>query len=330
MHSDLRCVTYTSYTFSWKALLEDSEEVKKGIPVQKAILRAYLQAISRHFEGNESIVVNISAFVEYHASNRSRISSDFFGVSAGEQQVEVNKDTNDAVEVDITEGLHSMWPPTLEETDITVTLRLAVPCTLNLDGKLRRVPATLANPAEIPTHQVARRERNMNVQPLLVVFFSDEEVKMELKMEVEEEQRSTLPSSDGSIEITEWDAGNASRQARSTSAEPCRLYDFTIEFRKIELFNVIAPQMVNIRKCVGSCTHTDIKQNRVQSNNYAKIMSSATISNLTNPLNWVHNTPVMPSCTPTRFSSIYILLQTREGFRLDLYVGFIAEECGCQ
>ncbi len=299
--------------------MESNEEKNRSIPVQRGIIRTYMQAIARHLEAEENIVVNITAFVDYYSSNHSANSSEL-GVFAGHLQVNVSQVTTEWIEVNITEGLQSMWPPRVDNPDISVILKLSVNC----DGKRRKVPVMLENPAEIPLEQKARRERNMNVQPLLVVFFSDEVVK-----EVVKEERKAEVSAEDDSGIMMSEEGN-SRRKRTIQLE-CKLHNFTIEFRQIGLYNILTPRSVNIRKCTGSCTLTVIKRNNVEANNHAKLMSSAVVAAAQDSSSWEGNEPVEPSCVPTRFSSVYLMIQHRQGtLELSLYTEFIAEQCGCR
>ncbi len=321
MRVEQRCVAYSSYVFNWKALIDDSEVGKRGIPVQRGLVRVYLQAISRHLEEGESVMVNITSFVDYSTANRSLNTSEP-GFYAGHEEVLVNEETNEWLEVNVTQGLQSMWPPRTEDSDISVILKLTVDCS----GRRRKVPAMFANPAEIPLDQEARRKRNMNVQPLLVVFFSDKVVKEKVK----EEQMAAMVTSTGDSDLGMFEGAGEARRRRAGILSPCRLHNFTIDFRLIELHDILLPRTVNIRKCVGSCTHTYIKRGDVLSNNYARIMASATVAAAQTPENWRGNIPVPPSCTPTRYRSLFLMMQRRnQALELKLFSNFIVEECGC-
>ena len=303
-----KCTTLSRYVFNWETLVEANNA--KYLPVQKGVLRAYIQAISRHFAEGESILVNVTATVNFYNGNSTEDA-----ILAGQHQLNVTMDSNDFVELEITEGLQDLWSLSYLGTDkfeIEVNLLLSVDC-----EHQKKVPITFINPAEIPLNQETRRARHSNLQPLLVVYLSDEEAKQKLK----DEQRVPEEGDDVSSIIG---------RRRRTPSDSCHLQNFSLSFVDIQLYNILSPPTVNIRQCVGFCSHTDIKRNTNLANNHAKVMASAQVSWQLTPENWMDE-PGEPCCVPTVYSSLYIIvLHRNQAIELSLYPEFVADECGCR
>ena len=309
-----RCSTVSRYVFKWAGITEKIAEMikfNKPIPaIQSGILRLFLQTIPRLLDDN-STEVNVTVTANLFNGSYYNSSESIF---AGEHYLDVSADSNGWVELNITEGLQGLWPPTVENSEIEFVVRSEVNC---VDKK--KVPATFVDPAEIPLEQKNRRQRHLNLQPLLVVYISDDYLRQQL---VDEGSNQTGDGESLSL-------GEPQRRRRSTF-KSCDVEDFSVSFRDLGLEHIIAPYSANIRQCSGSCSHTAIKRNPSIASNHAKVMASAHLVSLLNG-DLYTNDPEEPCCVPTKYSSINLLIQHRNlALELSIFPDFIVETCGCR
>ena len=287
------------------------------LPLQKAILRAYLDVIPRFLQnGPINVDVTIKAKL-FGVANSSA------GAVATVQKITVDLNSNSWKEFDITESLQHLWPPVSADHEIEVTLELRVDCKQN-----KKVPGSFVNPATIPISQKRRRERHLPLQPLLLVFLSDEEVKRIVK----DELRPAAP-----VERPESDYGGENstvpRVARSAGAaeKACSIEDFPINFHSLQLINVLFPMTYNARRCSGSCSHSTLTDNDRLATNHAKLMASAKIVSNLKPDVRFTSPPSDPCCVPTKYRPYALLIQPPEGgAEYVVYPSMVVEECGCR
>ena len=308
--SGAKCLTVDRFIFGWKSLVESYQEEPQ--PLQKAILRTYLEVIPR-FVRNGPVDMDITIKVRLlQSSNASTVST--------EERITVDADSNSWREFDVTESVQQLWPPSLSDAnrDIEVTLELRVNCKRN-----KKVPASFVNPATIPLTQRKRRERHAPLQPLLLVYLSDEEIKRIVR----DELRPAESDQAGGDNSTEPRVARAAEN----SDRPCSIEDFPVNFHSLHLFNVIFPSTYNARRCSGSCSHSTLTRNDHLATNHAKLMASARIISEIKPDVYFPSRPTDPCCVPTKYRPYALLVNTPEGAtEYIVYPSMVVDECGCR
>ena len=304
-----KCSAVNRYIFNWEAIAE--QVTPKHLEVQRGILRLYLQVIPRLLDGiSTDVDVTITANLfngSYHNSSDA--------VFAGERYLNVSGNSNGWVELDVTEGLKALWPPTIENSKIEFVIRLAVNC-----NDKKKIPATFIDPSEIPLGQENRRQRHLSLQPLLVVYISDNDVKRIL----ENEQKEEIVDSE-SLRLVD-----PQQRRKRNSFESCDVENFTIVFHDIGLEHVIEPYSYNIKQCSGPCSHTAIKRNGNIASNHAKVMASAHLVEQLQPQTF-ETEPDQPCCVPVKYSSINLLIRHRNNaLELSIFPNFEVQKCGCR
>lgn len=304
-----KCLTVNQYLFSWNSLV-DSYQLQP-LPLQKATLRAYLDIIPRFLKnGPVDMDVTIKAKL-FGVENSST------GAVATTQRIAVDLSSNSWQEFDITGSLQHLWPPVSADHEIEVTLELRVDCKQN-----KKVPGSFVNPATIPLSKQKRRDRHLPLQPLLLVFLSDEEVKKVVKDEL---RRSEGQESGGENSTA------VPRAKRATADKPCSVEDFPVTFHSLQLTNVLYPVTYNARRCLGSCSHSTLTDNDSLATNHAKLMASAKIVSQLKPDVGFTSPPSDPCCVPTKYLPYALLIQPPEGgAEYVVYPSMVVDECGCR
>ena len=286
------------------------------LPLQKATLRAYLDIIPRFLQ-NGPINMDVSIKAKLFGVENSST-----GAVATVQTIPVDLASNSWREFDITESLQHLWPPISADHEIEVTLELRVDCKQN-----KKVPGSFVNPATIPLSQQKRRDRHLPLQPLLLVFLSDEKVKRIVKDELRPSQLEELET--GSENAT---VSRAARSVSTTTAEKaCSFEDFPINFHSLQLTNVLYPVTYNARRCLGSCSHSALNDNDHLATNHAKLMASAKIVSQLKPDVRFTSPPSDPCCVPTKYRPYALLIQPPEGgAEYVVYPSMVVDECGCR
>ena len=290
---------------------------QQPLPLQKAVLRTYLDVIPR-FVRNGPVDMDVTVRAKILHLNNSGV-----GVVAAEERITVDLNSNSWKEFDITEGMWQLWPPVAEDDAVEVTLELRVNCQEN-----KKVPASFVSPATIPLSQKKRRERHGPLQPLLLIFLSDEDVKRIVK----DELRPMEPPEPTESDDYASDNSTVPRVARAAESDkPCSIEDFPITFHDLHLFDVLIPYTYNAKKCSGSCSHSTLKRNDRLATNHAKIMASATIiSRIKNDV-YFTSPPSDPCCVPTRYQPYALVVQTHDGgVEYIVYPSMVVDECGCR
>ena len=310
-----KCLTVNRFRFGWKSLV-DSYQVHP-LPLQKATLRAYFDTIPRFLQDGP-IDVNVSIEAKLFEVENSSI-----GAVATVQRLSVDLESNSWKEFDITESLQHLWPPASADHTVEVTLELRVDCQQN-----KKVPGSFIDPATIPLTQKRRRERHLPLQPLLLVFLSDEEVKRIIK----DELRGSEPAEVEQSDRTGAENSTASRVARSAGRPTaCSIEDFVITFHSLQLVDVLYPLKYNAKRCSGSCSHSTLTNNDRLATNHAKLMASAKIISEIKPDTYFTSPPADPCCVPIKYSPYALLIQLPEGgAEYVVYPSMAVEGCGCR
>ena len=298
--------------FSWQSLAEAQQQ--KLQLVQKGVLRAYLSVIPRLLAKRNNIPVDITVTAKLHNN------PDSSEVFAGEHHLVATLESNGWVELNVTEGLTALWPPRAEDSKIEFTLTLRVNCKLS-----KKVPASFVDLTSIPVDQARRRQRHMILQPMLLVFIDDQEMKELIRSEA-----GPVHVDDQTIMIDASLAENSETEVRKRSTDgSCSTEEFTVNFMDIRLLYVIAPHSYNARRCSGSCSHTFLKRHKNLGTNHAKIMASARL--LYTMETSFPRPPKEPCCAPVRYSSLSMLIRSPNGdIEYKLYPRMTVEECGCR
>ena len=323
-----RCQSVSRYLFNLDSVTNSLPPER--IPLKEGRLRPYLQVINRHVDGG--IVVPVQLNVEVNLFVGRNTSEAAKHSSAQLQSINISSESNGWLELDITPALADVWPPTENLTVMEVRLLAEVDC-----ETFRKVPLNFINPAEIPLERATRRERHLNLQPLLLVFSDDSHVKDQIAKGEEE-----LDMGDETFEVNGADDLDEKRRKRqSEELDNCRVENFTVHFADLGVNNIITPEWVNIKRCAGSCSHSVLKKSsdQGQATNHAKIMASA---HLLHTLQKFHNSssmyavePKVPCCVPVEYKSMYVLRQqhtteTDFAIELKLFPNFVVQKCGCR
>ena len=310
-----KCLTVNQFIFTWTSLVQSYQ--LQPLPLQKATLRAYLDVIPRFLQ-NGPIDMDVTIKAKLFGVENSSV-----GAMATVQRIAVDLNSNSWKEFDITESLQHLWPPVSADHEIEVTLELRVDCKQN-----KKVPGSFVNPATIPISQKKRRDRHLPLQPLLLVFLSDEAVKRIVK----DELRTAVP-----VERPESDYGaensTTQRVARSAVAaeKACSIEHFSINFHNLQLTNVLYPMAYDAKRCSGSCSHSTLTDNDHLATNHGKLMASAKIVSQLKPDVRFPSPPSDPCCVPTKYRPYALLVQPPEGgAKYVVYPSMVVEECGCR
>ena len=279
--------------------------------LQKAVLRTYLEVIPRFVQnGPVDMDVTIKAKLLHWSNSSSPVVT--------EERITVDADSSSWKEFDITESMQQLWPPPPPDTEheVEITLELRVNCRRN-----KKVPGTFVNPATIPLSQKKRRERHAPLQPLLLVFLSDDEVKRIVKDEIRQARANHTAMSNSS----------EPRVRRSVSiTKTCSVEDFPVTFHDLHLFDVIYPVTYNAKVCSGSCSHSTLTRNDHLATNHAKLMASAkTVSQLKPDVRFA-SPPQDPCCVPIKYHSYALIVLTNRVPQYVVYPSMAVDECGCR
>ena len=300
-----KCRVVHRFRFSMQALSELFH--RKGISLQNGRLRTYVDIVPRYFRRSNTIPVHISGEFSVITNN---LTQSIFG---GQEDLVVTVESSGWVELNMTQGLREIRSLSGLSHNLELTVTLTVDCTSN-----KKVPVVLADPASIPLSQGPRRQRLSRLQPMLLVYLSDEVLKEEIRQEAQ-----PLPIGEN-LEVE-------SRDKRDITRESCHLEDFSVNFHNIDLDYVLAPYEYNARKCVGSCTHSVLRYQGSIATNHAKIMASAVAFRHFNPLTPFHHQPSDPCCVPTKYDSMSLLiLDDVNEFNYAVYPTMTVSACGCR
>ena len=328
--SEGKCKSVSRYLFNWDSVTK-SGIAPERIPLKEGRLRPYLQVINRHVEGGKVVPVQLSIELNIFVGGNTTAAPSRSS-SAQLQSVNVSSESNGWLELNITSALSQIWPPTENQTLAEVRLIAEVNC-----DTFRKIPLNFVNPAEIPLERATRREKHLDLQPLLLVFSDDGHIKEQIAKGQEE-----IEMGDESFEVRGAEDFDR-RRKRQISAEddPCRVEDFTVNFADLGLRNIITPLSTNIKRCAGNCSHPALKEasDPNLATNHAKIMASAHIlyvlQKFQNGSSMYIIEPKEPCCAPVEYSPKYLIRQqhtegTDFAIELKLFPNFVVERCGCR
>jgi len=283
--------------------------------VQKSTLRTYLQIISRLIGRGKAVPVEITVHAGMHNSSQRAF--------AGRHQINATSESNGWIELNVTEGIQSLWPPSIENHEVVITLTLSVDC-----KKTKKVPASFVDPAAIPLTKAKRRQRHLVLQPMLLVYLSDKQVKDMVKRE---EQQPQSLAEEEEISLSEELQEAQPEEKRSTANSYCSTEDYMVNFHHLRLYHVLVPYEYNAKRCVGVCSHLLLTRRGHLGTNHAKIMASAfAVSQVDRSVVFRHQ-PRNPSCVPTRYSSMTLIVSRGQGnIEYEVYPAMVVEECGCR
>lgn len=175
------------------------------------------------------------------------------------------------------------------------------------------VPLSVADPATIPLEEKKRRQNYLTLQPLVVVYLDEPQVRERMKQLNQQDNFLRLSLGDSSQQHV------SKRQAPTAAPESiaCHLENVTISFASVGLYNVIAPLSINVRQCVGQCTISSVAQESFISD-YARLLASAV-------------SPKLPCCVPATYERVWLMQLQPEGtLSYQPYDDLVAASCGCQ
>lgn len=283
----------------------------KTLPVEKATLRAYMKVMRRLLNQNSPTPVSADVYMISAGFNSTSL-----GAHAGSFQFSVTAESASWVEIDISEGVKSLWPPRSDETHVKITI-------LTRSNKCK-VPVIFEDPTTIPLQQTRRRQRLSALQPLFLVFLSDEKVKEVIRNE------TIASGEDSEYNDDVGGAESGSERRKRGATEACGIEDFKVVFRDLKINYVYSPYSYNARQCRGSCSHNTLGSRGELANNHAKIMASAELVAETNPYAFLHD-PKGPCCVPTRYSALTLVIPQHDGsIKFVVYSHMIVNECRCR
>lgn len=298
------------FFFRWKTLSES--QYSRTLPVGKATLRAYTKVIRRLLNQNGPTPVTAEVFI-----NSGMLNSTSLGIHAGSLQLSVTEQSASWMEIDVTEGVRSLWPPQHDQTHVKITV-------LFRSNKCK-VPVIFEDPTTIPLQQTRRRKRLYALQPLFLVFLSDEKVKETIRNETIASGEDAGVNDDVGAAAT----SSSERRKRGTT-EPCGIEDFKVVFKDLKIDYVYSPYGYNAKQCRGSCSHHTLGSHGHLANNHAKIMASAELVARTKPDTFLHD-PKGPCCVPTKYSALTLVIPQADGsIQFVMYSHMIVDECRCR
>lgn len=254
--------------------------------------------------------VSINTYMKLSGTNSS-------AVHAGVLELSLTPQSGGWVELNVTKGIKSLWPLPINHTEVEVTILTSSACH-------KRASVYFDDPTSISLSQAKRRQRLYALQPLLLVFLSDEV----LKEEVMKQQANQNYGDDITVDDS-TDEGTAPGRRRRSTSDECQVQDFHVSFADLNLQYVLAPAAYNAKKCAGSCSHQTLDQFKNLGNNHAKIMASAAVLEQLNPGTFASD-PKEPCCVPTKYDSLTILTPHEMSFKYVVYPNMIVQECMCR
>ena len=319
--SNDKCTSVNRFFFNWRSLSESQQH--KVLPVEKAILRAYLKVIPRFLNHDSpSTTVSINIYMKLSDSSTG------LGVHAGETVLSLTPQSGGWVELNITKGVKSIWPPPVDQTQVEITVLTSS------SNCLKKAPALFEDPTAIPLSQSKRRQRLYALQPLFLVHLSDNVLKEVLKNQ-SSSHTDTYSSYNDDISSEETDSSategqRRKRQVVSSQTGQCGVEDFMVTFEDLNLHYIIAPVSFNAKQCRGSCSHSTLTTHKELGNNYAKIMASANLLETVEPGTFPHQ-PKAPCCVPTKYDSLTVITPRNDmSLKYVVYSHMVVEECRCR
>ena len=313
MWSPSKCSSAYRLSFKW-----DSGDEDRQFPMTKALLRVYKEVLRRHIPTEQNVTVNISMILNFETDRNSTSSYDEESW-VPIKTIQVTRNSNDWLELDVTDQLEAVWDPMLKLGIITIAMKFDVDC-----KQQTKIPLKIVNPAVEVRN--ARKERLLRHQPFLVVFINDENVRKA----IEENQR--FFSDDQILSVS-------SKNKRDvTKTNGCQLKDFRINFGDLKLNYILSPLVANIKTCTGRCGIQYVRLYPSLGTNYARLMAGAHVHYLSIPEGEKNTSlyadnpkPKEPCCSPIAYNPLMLLTVTRYPVvEQRIFPDFVASRCGCR
>ncbi len=303
-----RCSSVHRFHFEW-----DSGDINRSLPLAEAYLRLYVQLIDRHIPVGSGVPVNIS--MHLGLSNGRSVEDSSTSSSVDETSLsfltDITTDSDGWLEINVTQELLKIWDKVENNKIIDVTLRFSVNC-----GKQKRILKVI-NPATLD--HTPKRERQLALQPLFVVYIDDANIK--------NLREKHIAVNESGLNLTKVGKEELARSKRDMQPSICHMEDFTVNFTTLNIPGVFQPEIVNIRQCVGGCSlyHLQIAAANL-STNHAKIMAGAHAHRKDKSTNY------LPCCSPTAYSDNYIIFgigQNLTTIEIRMFPNLVVEQCAC-
>ena len=298
----VQCSTLTHYEFQWYQLTKALSQ--KSLRLERIYIRVYLKVDQQFVGDNEKILLVLT--VNLYDSSGLRIDMET-------QETILTELTEQWVELDLTEATTKLWPQIKRSTEVRVTIEATADCVSRMAP-----PISFVNPAEIPLENTEQRESSVAAaQPLLLVLAHDDIASHTYQRSVNTKHH-TEHSTD--------------RNHRSTNNK-CRIDDYPV--RISDFPNILLPNILNIKKCLGSCSDDQIRQSASLATNHARIMSRTKIFQEYLPeqslLVTTSGPASTPCCVPTAYEHPTLLLMGEGDGTIGVHFkDLVIKSCGCQ
>ena len=316
------CGANGTFIFDWEAVANTT-----SIALNKSILRPYMQVVSQLFRDTNVIPVNISISLQLFYKNMTMGSdSAVDALFRLVKTVNVTSESDGWIELDITSSILSMWSPTCKQSPIIqVTWKMEVDCVSHMN-----IPIQFVNPAEVELNNTLLREQCNDLQPLLLVYFDDGDLKQVImgreKLIKEEEKIDNRDRNDAESPLS-------NRRKKRHNNIGCRVVDYMVDFIDIYMPYMVTPARLNIRRCTGSCNEYYIVSARAT--NHSSILTAAKYYN--DHRYFQRSDSIMyneqhswPCCAAIGYRSIYVTIRYNGSYKLILYRDGVVTKCGCR
>ncbi len=298
-----QCTAMNRYIFNCESLAASQY---KDLPVDKSILRAYLEVTSTALTQGHATKVDVEIYMNLLGRNSSS------RVEAGRHQLSVTAQSNAWIELNITEGVQSLWPPNEDESRVEITVMLRTDCVF-----AKKVPVIFKDPTSIEPSQ------RQGHSPLFVIYLRDNATR-----DIVTKERKNKFSKE------EHDESPTQKRNKRSADSICQIEDFHINFADLQLDYVTIPIEYNAKQCSGSCSHSALSLpiNSNLGTNHAKIMASAkAVSEIPSSGVSFDPEPRVPCCVPDKYEPLYVIF-IRDGgcFEKVLYPHMIIMSCKCK
>jgi hypothetical protein len=256
-----QCQLKHKFTFNLTTLAIDNPET---FPLSKAILRMYFQPTERFLPANNTTVDVIATVYTKAVSslNHTGCRGQFI---AAERTIKVNSSFQSQwLELDVKDGILSCWNNATQKDKLEVTVELKLAQCKSEHIFKKKVPISIVDPATIPISQEVRRNRHWALQPMIILYFDNEDERNIIKQSLEPKYPA-LSVEDEKISIN--------KRSANIDEIKCRRENLTITFAELKMHHILAPNSYTANQCVGDCSHSIIKFSHAS--NHARILAAA-------------------------------------------------------
>ena len=305
--SEDKCSAFTRFVFGIEDLVFDFQE-KKELPLKEGTLRTYLSVTPKLLGESEVVPVQISAKARLLQRNGEGGPGHGTSVAVGELQLDIDSSSSGWIELDVAEGLRTLWPPKLSDNRLELNVSITVDC-----KEHDQVPAHFINPASVPLSETERRQQAHKLQPMLVLRLEDAELKDKMTAKMEDHKMDRR-------------GANHSTQAHPSTRSRCALQNMTIDFGSIDLSDVfLFPRSYNAKKCEGDCSYYTIRDMDSSSTTFHAVLAAHSFAKYGQK--HLHKEPC---CTPIEYRGLSLVVQRSDGSVCILpYDNMIVTKCGC-